>query len=223
MSSRDLEEWQRALDLADADLREREFRALQGQPSARELMAFAAERDKLAADRDALADSRDEQARGRDDAALGRDVRGSLRDRAARALSGDRDAAAVDRFLAGADRDLAAGDRADSVDDRRRAVAARRRSAEDRQRAADDRTAAAGHVDALDHEIAGLREALKTRLQIGQAEGLIMARYHLDPEAAFRLLVRLSQQTHLKLRDVAARLVADATVHAEKAGETLAQ
>ena len=36
-----------------------------------------------------------------------------------------------------------------------------------------------------------------------------MARHDLDPEAAFALLVRLSQQAHLKLRFVAERIVAD--------------
>lgn len=54
-----------------------------------------------------------------------------------------------------------------------------------------------------------LQEALKTRLAIGRAEGLLMARHHLDSDAAFRLLVELSQQTNLKLRLVAERIVRD--------------
>jgi ANTAR domain len=215
MCRRDLGEWQDALDLAAADLREREHRALQGEPTSQELRVFAAERDKIGADRDALADARDEDARARDVAGFGRDVRGSTRDRAARERAHDRDLAAVDRFVAGADRDLAAGDRADSLDDRRRGATARRVAAEDRQRASDDRDAAATRDDVSEHEIAGLRKALLSRLQIGQAEGLLMGRYSLDPDAAFRLLVKLSQEGHMKLRDVAARLVADASEQAQ--------
>lgn len=210
MAGRDLVEWEDALQLAEEDLREREQRALLGEPTPEELRAFASERDKLALDRDALADAHDEQARGRDGLALDRDVRGSARDRAARAKTLDRDAGAVARFIAGSDRDFAAGDRGDSHDDRVRSAAARHRAAEDRQRAADDRDTAASGAEQQEHELAGLREALTTRLVIGQAEGLLMARYHLSSEAAFRMLTRLSQETHVKLRDVAARLVADA-------------
>jgi hypothetical protein len=210
MCPRDLDLWQHALDLAEADLREREHRALQGEPTPQELRAFADERDKLAADRNSLADAYDEQARDRDTAGFARDVRGSSRDRAARALDDDRDVGAIDRFVSGADRDLAAGDRTDSSDDRRRGAEARQAAAHDRQHAADDRDAAASRGDEMEHEIAGLREALQARLQIGQAEGLLMARYNIDVDAAFRLLVRLSQAgKHIKLRDVAARLVAD--------------
>ncbi|MBV9098850.1 MAG: ANTAR domain-containing protein [Frankiaceae bacterium] len=52
---------------------------------------------------------------------------------------------------------------------------------------------------------------MATRLLIGQAEGLLMARHKLDEDAAFALLVKLSQQTHLKLRIVAERIVRDHT------------
>jgi hypothetical protein len=44
-----------------------------------------------------------------------------------------------------------------------------------------------------------------------------MGRYNVDPDGAFRLLVKLSQEGHLKLREVAARLVADATQQAAHA------
>jgi hypothetical protein len=214
-----LDAWQEALDSAEADLREREHRALQDEPTSQELRAFAAERDKIATDRDALADARDEDARGRDTAGFGRDVRGSRRDRNARARADDRDVAALDRYMAGADRDLAAGDRADSFDDRRRGADARRAAAEDRDRAAGDRDAAASRDDEMQHEVAGLKEALLTRLQIGQAEGLLMARYNVDPDGAFRLLTKLSQEGHMKLPEVAARLVADATAQAQAVGD----
>jgi hypothetical protein len=201
---------QQALDLADADLKERERRALTEEPTPEELRAFADERDKLATLRSDLAEAYDELARERDEAGLARDVRGSGRDRAARERDADGDDAAVDRFVAGWDRDLAAGDRVDSLGDRRRAAAARRAATDDRERAATDRDIAAHRAEDLQQEIDGLREALRTRLQIGQAEGLLIARYGLEPDAAFRLLIRLSQETDLKLRDVAARLVADA-------------
>lgn len=210
-----MDDWERELDAADAELRGREHAALQDEVTEQELQAFAAERDKLATDRDSLAEARDVRAGERDVAALTRDVDGSNRDRAARSRTDDEDVAAVDRFLAGSDRDLAAGDRSDSVDDRRRSAQARRGAAENRQRAADDRRAAATRDDAAQREISGLQEALESRLQIGRAEGLLMARYDLDPDAAFALLVRHSQHAHIKLRDVAARLVDDATGHAD--------
>jgi hypothetical protein len=204
-----MESWQERLDAAEADLRERERFVLSGEPTPEELQALAEERDKLAADWDALADAGDDQARLRDDAGQHRDLRASGRDRAARAYEHDRDQAAIDRFNSGADRDLAAGDRGDAVDDRARAGAGRARAASDRQRAADDREAASARAGELSGEVAGLEEALKTRLAIGQAEGLLMARYHLDPDAAFRLLVKLSQEGHMKLRFVAENIVRD--------------
>ena len=207
----DLDAWQKLLATVEADLREREQRALRDDPTPQELLAFATERDKLATDQDALADAKDEQASQRDSAALGRDVRGSGRDRRTREFARDRDQAATDRFLAGADRDLAAGDRGDSVDDRGRASQARHDAADNRERAADDRDQAASREEEASREIDHLRAALDSRLVIGQAEGLLMARYDFDPDASSRLLSRLSQETRTQLRDVAARIVADAT------------
>jgi AmiR/NasT family two-component response regulator len=55
-------------------------------------------------------------------------------------------------------------------------------------------------------------------LVIGQAEGLLMNRHNIDPDAAFRLLVKLSQETHVKLRDVAQRIVAAHTGRTSPAG-----
>jgi hypothetical protein len=95
----------------------------------------------------------------------------------------------------------------DARDDRWQARAARGRAAADRKRAADNRESATVHAAELDREIAGLQEALKTRLAIGQAEGLLMAQFHLDADAAFRLLVKLSQEGHTKLRLIAERIV----------------
>jgi GAF domain-containing protein len=56
----------------------------------------------------------------------------------------------------------------------------------------------------------GLREALRTRDMIGQAKGILMAREGLDEDAAFQLLIRASQRTNAKLRDVARKVVESA-------------
>lgn len=205
-----LDVWAAALAAAEADLEEREQLAAGQRPTPQELAAFAAERDKISDDRDALAEAYDARARGRDRAALDRDVVGSGRDRSARDIAHDLDAAALDRFAAGEDRDLSAGDRGDSYDDRARSSAARRAAADDRRRASADRQAA---ID----EATTLNEALQTRLQIGQAQGLLMARHRLTPDQTFALLVRFSQTTNVKLRDVAAQLVAAAVGEAEAA------
>ena len=44
--------------------------------------------------------------------------------------------------------------------------------------------------------------ALSSRDVIGQAKGILMERYRLTPDAAFALLVKASQKTHMKLRNV---------------------
>ena len=64
---------------------------------------------------------------------------------------------------------------------------------------------------AADGEVAGLRVALETRATIGIAQGLVMAQHKLSAEAAFAFLVQLSQHSNVKLRDVAAQMVADYT------------
>ena len=55
---------------------------------------------------------------------------------------------------------------------------------------------------------AGLHTALDTRKLIGQAQGLLMERYDLDEARAFEVLRRYSQDHNVKLRDVAAHLIA---------------
>ncbi|MEJ7629133.1 MAG: GAF and ANTAR domain-containing protein [Nocardioidaceae bacterium] len=57
------------------------------------------------------------------------------------------------------------------------------------------------------HEVTELTEALATRTVIGKAIGIIMERYTIKDERAFEFLVRLSQTTNTKLRDIAARIV----------------
>ena len=52
-----------------------------------------------------------------------------------------------------------------------------------------------------------LERALASRDEIGQAKGILMERFSLDPTDAFALLSRSSQDTNVKLRDVARWLV----------------
>ncbi|MGH3574909.1 MAG: ANTAR domain-containing protein, partial [Pseudonocardiaceae bacterium] len=51
-----------------------------------------------------------------------------------------------------------------------------------------------------------LIRAIGTRDLIGQAKGILMERHKLTAEQAFMLLVRASQATHTKLRDIAEQL-----------------
>jgi ANTAR domain len=53
-----------------------------------------------------------------------------------------------------------------------------------------------------------LTAALQTRGRIGQAVGITMERYDLDDVEAFQYLVRSSQNSNTKLRDIAAEIVA---------------
>jgi hypothetical protein len=55
-------------------------------------------------------------------------------------------------------------------------------------------------MDHLDRAIAG-------RDLIGQAKGMLMERYGIDPDGAFRVLARVSQSSNRPLRDVAQELV----------------
>jgi GAF domain-containing protein len=58
-------------------------------------------------------------------------------------------------------------------------------------------------------EVGNLNTALHSRHLIGVAQGLLMQRYGLSEEAAFQVLSRHSQDSNIKLRDVAAQLVAE--------------
>lgn len=52
-----------------------------------------------------------------------------------------------------------------------------------------------------------LHIALNSRDVIGQAKGMLMERFKIGSDDAFRLLTRLSQQTNVKLVDVATQLI----------------
>ena len=64
-------------------------------------------------------------------------------------------------------------------------------------------TAALGRAQAEDD----MTRALGTRQLIGQATGVVMERYQLDPVDAFAFLVRAASTSETKLRDVARRVV----------------
>jgi hypothetical protein len=61
--------------------------------------------------------------------------------------------------------------------------------------------------EAMAAEIMQLRRALTSRATIDQAKGIIMAERRCSPEAAFDVLARLSQETNVRVVDVAAALV----------------
>jgi ANTAR domain len=66
--------------------------------------------------------------------------------------------------------------------------------------------AIAARVMTANQEIEQLRAALATRTVIGQAQGILMARYGLDAPGAFNRLRELSQNHNIKLSELAVRL-----------------
>ena len=65
----------------------------------------------------------------------------------------------------------------------------------------------ASRVAQLQAEIAQLKDALARRQQIGVATGLLAQRFAISPEQAWSLLVRLSQNGHVKVRDIAQAMI----------------
>lgn len=65
---------------------------------------------------------------------------------------------------------------------------------------------AAGAIEASG-EIDGLRAALHSRHEIGVAQGMLMQRYGLSLDRAFEVLVRRSQGSNTKIRDIASLMV----------------
>jgi hypothetical protein len=58
-------------------------------------------------------------------------------------------------------------------------------------------------------QIDQLQEAVKSRQMIGQAVGLVMERYDLNEASAFAVLTRLSSERNVKLRLIAAEILAE--------------
>lgn len=55
--------------------------------------------------------------------------------------------------------------------------------------------------------VEGLQTALDSRTEIGQAQGILMERFNLDADRAFQVLRRYSQNTNMKLHEVARTLI----------------
>jgi GAF domain-containing protein len=66
----------------------------------------------------------------------------------------------------------------------------------------------ADHVDTAEELGRQLQEAMRSRAVIEQAKGIVMARYGVTADEAFRRLAKESQDTNTRLRDLAGRLVA---------------
>lgn len=65
-------------------------------------------------------------------------------------------------------------------------------------------------ISQLSRKIGDLERALASRALIGRAVGLTMSKYTLDSDTAFAFLVRQSQDSNTKLRDICRALVTDA-------------
>src|SRR4029453_19604060 len=66
---------------------------------------------------------------------------------------------------------------------------------------------ASNRVAELEAEVAQLKDALARRQQIGVATGLLAQRFAISPERAWSLLVRLSQNSHVKVREIAQSVI----------------
>jgi len=62
-------------------------------------------------------------------------------------------------------------------------------------------------AEAMRHEIAHLHEAVRSQRDIGMAIGLLSARFGCSTEQAWRTMLRVSQDSNTKVRDVARVLV----------------
>ncbi|BAH48462.1 GAF and ANTAR domain-containing protein [Rhodococcus opacus] len=66
-------------------------------------------------------------------------------------------------------------------------------------------------VELARNEVTGLTRAMKTRAVIEQAKGIVMALRGVSADRAFEILVAQSQQEHVKLAEVARRIVESVT------------
>ena len=91
-------------------------------------------------------------------------------------------------------------------------LTARSEASGPRSDAEEDRTVeslliAAHDLEAMAREIEQLREALSSRAVIDQAKGIVMARTGVTADEAFRSLVKMSNDTNVRVAEVAAALV----------------
>ncbi len=85
-----------------------------------------------------------------------------------------------------------------------------RMTPEDARRFTDSATAfvaEAQHFRGLADEVLHLRRALSSRATIDQAKGIVMSERHCTADEAYALLVQMSNETNVRLADVAAALV----------------
>ena len=66
----------------------------------------------------------------------------------------------------------------------------------------------AGFALAVARNEENLNEAINSRSLIGQAQGILMERFSIEPEQAFNVLQRFSQHSNVRLRTIAERIVA---------------
>lgn len=71
----------------------------------------------------------------------------------------------------------------------------------------------AGGALGVSRQVSGLREALRSRHLIGVAQGMLMQRYGLSLDQSFAVLSRHSQESNIKLREVAAQIVEGGRLH----------
>jgi len=64
-----------------------------------------------------------------------------------------------------------------------------------------------------------MQDAMRTRAVIEQAKGIIMREQRCDADEAFDTLVRMSQQSHVKLRELAQRIVDEVGKSGSTSGE----
>lgn len=81
-------------------------------------------------------------------------------------------------------------------------------SEETHAQAADRADKSDARADASDDRADQLETALDSRDTIGMAKGILMHAENIGPDEAFQILVNASQHQNLKLRDIAAALVA---------------
>lgn len=66
-------------------------------------------------------------------------------------------------------------------------------------------------LEAAQRELEGLRIAMRTRGDIEQAKGILMATRRIDADAAFAVLTKMSQNSNRKLHEVALDIIRDAS------------